>query len=230
MQAKNKRKILILGACGSIGSKILEKFLENEKKSNYIACYKKKNPIYIIKKKFKENIDKERPLSARENIHEAVNNMMSELAKTEVDYQNEANKENIISKITKDKNKTINKIVTTAVAENINQLTNQAKLDQALEEKPVALTKKAVNEIVQSNVQTLTPVKIKLPRITLKKKRSVKKVSKRKLSTRSSKKISKRKSSRCKISKRKSSKSKFLEGINCGFFEIQRRKSRQTRV
>lgn len=55
MQAKNKRKILILGACGSIGSKILEKFLENEKKSNYIACYKKKNPIYIIKKKFKEN-------------------------------------------------------------------------------------------------------------------------------------------------------------------------------
>lgn len=49
------RNILILGACGSIGIKILEKFLENEKQSNYIVCYNNKKLIYKIKKKFKKN-------------------------------------------------------------------------------------------------------------------------------------------------------------------------------
>jgi len=49
------RNILILGACGSIGIKILEKFLENEKQSNYIVCYNKKKFIEKIKKKFKKN-------------------------------------------------------------------------------------------------------------------------------------------------------------------------------
>ena len=51
MHHKKKRNILILGACGSIGIKILEKFLENEKQSNYIACYNNNKFIYKIKKK-----------------------------------------------------------------------------------------------------------------------------------------------------------------------------------
>jgi len=55
MHHKKKRNILILGACGSIGIKILEKFLENEKQSNYIACYNNYKLIFKIKKKFVTN-------------------------------------------------------------------------------------------------------------------------------------------------------------------------------
>jgi 3-oxoacyl-[acyl-carrier protein] reductase len=55
MGLKKKRNILILGACGSIGNKILEKFLENERQSHYIACYHKHNLLFKFKKKFKGN-------------------------------------------------------------------------------------------------------------------------------------------------------------------------------
>jgi 3-oxoacyl-[acyl-carrier protein] reductase len=55
MGLKKKRNILILGACGSIGNKILEKFLENERHSHYIACYHKHNFLFKFKKKFKGN-------------------------------------------------------------------------------------------------------------------------------------------------------------------------------
>ena len=53
MPLEKRRKILVLGACGSLGTKILEKFLENEMQSQYIACYQNRNFIFKFKKKFK---------------------------------------------------------------------------------------------------------------------------------------------------------------------------------
>jgi len=50
-----KRKILILGACGSIGNKILEKFLLNEPNSVYFICIQNRFDANKIKKKFKMN-------------------------------------------------------------------------------------------------------------------------------------------------------------------------------
>lgn len=50
---QNVRKILILGACGSIGIKILEKFLAQEPNSVYFICTRDRIIASKIKKKFK---------------------------------------------------------------------------------------------------------------------------------------------------------------------------------
>jgi 3-oxoacyl-[acyl-carrier protein] reductase len=47
-----KRKILIIGACGSIGYKILEKFLYNEPESIYFVCTRNNLSKKKIKSKF----------------------------------------------------------------------------------------------------------------------------------------------------------------------------------
>ena len=55
MNTQRKRKILIIGACGSIGQKILEKFLVNEPNSVYFAGTRNRNILSKMKKKFKMN-------------------------------------------------------------------------------------------------------------------------------------------------------------------------------
>ena len=52
---QNVRKILILGACGSIGIKILEKFLAQEPNSVYFICTRDRIIDSKIKKKIKIN-------------------------------------------------------------------------------------------------------------------------------------------------------------------------------
>jgi hypothetical protein len=155
-----------------------------------------------VKKKFMENVQEEKPLSARENIHEAVNNVIAQLAQTDIQYQNENVKEIIVSKVGQQKNKDVNNVLKDIVVDNVKQLANQVQLQNIINEDPVPLNENNVQQIIESNIPKAVPMTIVLPRKSPKKKRA----SKKKSSKRTSKKKSSKKSSKKKSSKKKSSK------------------------
>lgn len=149
-----------------------------------------------------ENVQEEKPLSARENIHEAVNNVIAQLAQTDIQYQNENVKEIIVSKVGQQKNKDVNNVLKDIVVDNVKQLANQVQLQNIINEDPVPLNENNVQQIIESNIPKAVPMTIVLPRKSPKKKRA----SKKKSSKRTSKKKSSKKSSKKKSSKKKSSK------------------------
>jgi 3-oxoacyl-[acyl-carrier protein] reductase len=73
---QNIRKILILGACGSIGIKILEKFLDHEPNSIYFICTRNRIITSKIKKKFKMNKIKFLSIDLSKNVNKIFINFV----------------------------------------------------------------------------------------------------------------------------------------------------------
>lgn len=182
------------------------------------AALGKKVTIGNTKKQFKRNIQENKPLSARENINEAVNDIITQLSGTKVDYEDEKNKEKIVGHLSKQKSPIVKETVSNIVTDNIKQIINQAVIS---EEKPV-INEQEAEKIIASNVLNTMPIKVrrrspkKRSRGSSKKtskKKSSKKSSKKRTSKKTSQKASKKRSVRSvrikKLSKKRNSKNRF---------------------